>query len=54
MSHGVFVDIYQQDGTSVRMYYPMTSENVKLATWIGIQEQIALKFSKETNNANNL
>ena len=44
MSYGTFVDIIQQDGTPVRMFYPM--EDSGYVKWIGLQEQMSEKFNE--------
>jgi hypothetical protein len=44
MSYGTFVDIRQQCGKLVRMYYPDTVQNHQVTRWIGINEQMADKF----------
>lgn len=45
MPFGCFVDIYQQDGTPVRMHYEGTNVDIRSAvTWIGIMEETTRKF----------
>lgn len=46
MSYGCFVDIYQQDGKPVRMFYEnLTPDTVRTITWIGAMEQMGEKFN---------
>lgn len=47
MAWGCFVDITQQDGSKVRMFYPMTKQNLAVVEWIGINEQMADKFKEQ-------
>lgn len=51
MTYGCFVDIKQQDGTSVRMHYPI--EQLHVVKWIGINEQMANKFDPLLNGDSN-
>jgi hypothetical protein len=49
MAYGCFVDIIQQDGTHIRMYYPMSKWREVL--WIGTNEQMAEKFNEGKRKA---
>lgn len=41
---GLFVDVRQQCGLSVRMRYVFTIANLYIVRWIGINEQMSDKF----------
>ena len=44
MAAGCFVDIRQQDGSLVRMKYPLTKDNYRFCVWVGIREADADKY----------
>lgn len=51
MNAGCFVDILQQDGSKVRMFYPMTQQNVMFCTWAGIRGADEEKYQNKKEQA---
>lgn len=44
------MDIYQQDGTPQRMYYEGVGKDMRqLVEWIGVMEETAEQFRRNTN-----